>query len=203
MLARLVIEKVTGRSLAEELRRLILGPLGLSGTVVPEASPEIPEPHPHAYYRYEDAGEQKTVDVTRQNPSWVSTGGDMISTTEDLATFISALLGGKLLPAPLLAEMCTPHPTGIPGLGYGLGVFVREAGPNGDTLITHNGGIAGYAMLMYSTPDGRKTLTAGLNCVDDSDLSIATAFQSAQQRLVAEVFGGGRPIRPSRRTEHL
>ncbi|MGW0546964.1 serine hydrolase domain-containing protein, partial [Streptomyces altiplanensis] len=187
VLARLLIEKVTGRSLAEEMRRLILGPLGLSDTVVPDASPEIPEPHTHAYYRYEDAGRQETVDVTRQNPSWISTGGDMISTTRDLHTFISALMGGKLLPAPLLAEMCTPHPKA----GYGLGVFVQETGENGGTVITHNGGMAGHAALMYSTPDGSKTLTAALNYVDDAALSMAVAFQKATQGLVKEVFGGG------------
>jgi D-alanyl-D-alanine carboxypeptidase len=75
VLARLLIEKVTGRSCAEEMRRLILGPLGLSGTVVSTTEPEVPEPHAHAYYRYEDAGQQKTVDVTRQNPSWISSDG--------------------------------------------------------------------------------------------------------------------------------
>ncbi|MFI7128466.1 serine hydrolase domain-containing protein [Nonomuraea sp. NPDC050153] len=190
VLARLLIEKVTGRSVAEEMHRLILGPLGLSGTVVPDASPEIPEPHAHAYYRYEDAGERKTIDITRQNPSWISSGGDMISTTQDLHTFISALMGGKLLPAPLLAEMCTPHPTGIPNMDYGLGVFVVTT-DGGGTVISHNGAAVGHAALMYSTPDGSKTLTAALNCVDDADLSIATAFLNAQQRLVNEVFGGG------------
>ena len=190
VLARLVIEEVTGGSFAGEMRRLILGPLGLSGTVVPDASPEIPEPHAHAYYRYKDAGEQRTVDVSRQNPSWVSAAGDMISTTADLATFMSALLGGSLLPAPLLAEMCTPHPTGIPGMGYGLGVFVQDVGPDGATVITHNGGMAGYATLMYGTPGGGRTLTAALTFVDDSGLSIAAAFQNAQLRLVSEVFGG-------------
>ncbi|MET9244798.1 serine hydrolase domain-containing protein [Nonomuraea sp. NPDC003709] len=194
VLARLLIEKVTGRSLAEEMRRLILGPLNLSGTVVPDASPEIPKPHAHVYYRYEDAGEQKTIDITRQNPSWVSTGGDMISTSQDLATFISALLGGKLLPAPLLAEMCTPHPTGIPNMDYGLGVFVVTT-DDGGTVISHNGAAVGHAALMYSTPDGSKTLTAALSCVDDAGLSIAAAFQQAQQRLLNEVF--------SRRAEHL
>ncbi|GIH21613.1 serine hydrolase domain-containing protein [Rugosimonospora africana] len=189
VLARLLIEKVTGRSVAEETQRLILAPLALSGTVVPDSSPEIPEPHAHAYYRYEDAGQQKTVDITRQNPSWISAGGDMISTTQDLHTFISALLSGKLLPAPLLAEMCTPHPTGIPNMDYGLGVFVLDT--DGGTVISHNGAAAGHAALMYGTPDGSKTLTAALNCVDDADLSIATALQNAQQRLVNEVFGGG------------
>lgn len=188
VLARLLIERVTGRSIAEEMQRLILGPLGLSGTVVPTTRSEIPEPHAHAYYRYEEDGRQKTVDVTRQNPSWISSGGDMISTTQDLHTFISALMSGKLLPAPLLAEMCTPYPQ----IGYGLGVFVQDAGPNGGTVITHNGGISGHAGLMYSTPDGRRTLTASLNYVDDAELSLAEAFQKATQRLVKEVFGGGR-----------
>ncbi|MGV9306303.1 serine hydrolase domain-containing protein [Nonomuraea sp. NPDC003727] len=198
VLARLLIEKVTGRSLADEMQRLILGPLGLSDTVVPDASPEIPEPHAHAYYRYEDAGRQQTVDVTRHNPSWISTGGDMISTTRDLHTFISSLMGGKLLPAELLAEMCAPYPTVIPDMGYGLGVFVQQT-DRGGTVITHNGGMAGHATLMYSTPDGSKTLTAALNCVDDADLSVATAFQNARQRLVNEVFCGGQadPAQPT------
>lgn len=191
VLARLLIEKVTGRSLAEEMRRLILEPLGLSETLLPDTDPEIPEPHPHAYYRYEDAGREETVDVTRQNPSWISTGGDMISTTRDLHTFISALVGGKLLPALLLTEMCTPHPK----VGYGLGVFVQDTGESGGPVITHNGGMAGHAALMYSTPDGTRTLTAALNYVDDAALSTATAFHQATQRLVKEVFGGVEPTR--------
>ncbi|MEU1180134.1 serine hydrolase domain-containing protein [Streptomyces sp. NPDC005820] len=49
VLARPAIEKVTGRSFAEELRRLILGPLGTTGTVAPGTSSEIPEPHHHSY----------------------------------------------------------------------------------------------------------------------------------------------------------
>jgi D-alanyl-D-alanine carboxypeptidase len=186
VLARLLIEKVTGRSLAEEMQRLILGPLGLSGTVQPSSETDIPEPHAHAYYRYEEDGQERTVDVTRHDPSWISSGGDMISTTRDLHTFISALTGGRLLPEALLAEMCTPEPKA----GYGLGVFVQEA-PGGGTVITHNGGAAGHAALMYSTPGGTTTLTAALNYADDAGLSLAAAFQQATQRLVKEVFGGG------------
>ncbi|WP_344483962.1 serine hydrolase domain-containing protein, partial [Nonomuraea monospora] len=180
VLARLLIEKVTGRTIAQEMQRLIIGPLGLTGTIQPSAETDLPAPHAHAYYRYEEG----TVDVTRHNPSWVSSGGDMISTTRDLHTFITALLGGKLLPADLLAEMCTPEAK----VGYGLGVFVQDT-PGGGKVITHNGGIAGHAALLYSTPDGATTLTATLNYVDDAELSMAAAFQGATQRLVAEVFG--------------
>ncbi|MEU6983488.1 serine hydrolase domain-containing protein [Streptomyces sp. NPDC046324] len=186
VLAKLLIEEVTGRSLAEETERLILRPLELSGTVVPGDSPEIPEPHAHGYYRYEDAGQWKVVDVTRFNVSWISAAGDMISTTKDLHTFFSALNSGKLVPAPLLAEMRTPHPK----LGYGLGVFVEET-EGGGTVLHHNGGFFGWAALMYSTPDGSRTLTASLT-TGDADLDFAAtaaAFQKAQKALVQEVFG--------------
>ncbi|MFI6813369.1 serine hydrolase domain-containing protein [Nonomuraea sp. NPDC050328] len=191
VLARLLVEQVTGRSLAEEMRERILDPLGLSGTLLPDASPEIPRPHARIYYRYEQDGRQETADITRYNPSWVSTGGDMISTTQDLATFISALLAGKILPAPLLGEMCTPYATGLPGMDYGLGVFVQKT-DCGDTLITHNGGNVGSVSLMYGTPDGGRTLTAVLNWVDDAGMSIAAAFPEAQRKLVHEVFCGRR-----------
>nr|WP_311132658.1 serine hydrolase domain-containing protein [Nonomuraea gerenzanensis] len=186
VLARLLIEKVTGRSVAEEMRRLILEPLGLTGTVQPTTETDIPAPHAHAYYRYEEDGQTRTVDVTRHNPSWISSGGDMISTSRDLQTFITALVTGRLLPADLLAEMCTPEAK----VGYGLGVFVQPA-PGGGTLVSHNGGSAGHAALMYATPDGATTLTATLNYVDDAALSMAAAFQEATQKLVQEVFGGG------------
>ncbi|MGN9789071.1 alkaline D-peptidase, partial [Nonomuraea sp. ZG12] len=78
-----------------------------------------------------------------------------------------------------------------PNMDYGLGVFVMTT-DDGHTVITHNGGISGHAALMYSTPDGRKTLTAALNYVDASDLPLSEAFQKATQRLVNEVFRGGR-----------
>ena len=107
----------------------------------------------------------------------------MISTTADLHTFITALVSGKLLPAPLLAEMFEPH-TKVP---YGLGVFVQETGSG--KVITHNGGIMGHAALMYCTIDGSKILTAALNYVDDAGLSLAVPFQQATARLIGEIFG--------------
>ncbi|WP_187350609.1 serine hydrolase domain-containing protein [Glycomyces terrestris] len=183
VLARLLIERVTGRSVQAELERLVLAPLGMAHTVVPTDA-EIAEPHARAYYR----NGEDTVDVTRQNPSWVSAGGDMISTTADLRTFIAALTGGDLLPAELREEMFTPRPTGIPGMDYGLGVFVLTTA-DGATVISHNGASVGHAALMYAAPDGSKTLTAALNCVDDANLTVAAAFKGAQQRLLETVFG--------------
>ena len=189
VLARLLIERVTRRTAAEEMQRLILDPLGMTHTVIPHGD-EIAEPHAHAYYRHETDGTSTTVDITRQNPSWVSAGGDMISTTADLHTFIAALTGGELLPAELREAMFTPVATGIPGMDYGLGVFILTT-EDGSTVISGNGASVGHAALMYATPDGSKTLTAALNCVDDANLTVAAAFAGAQQRLLGEMFGSG------------
>ena len=128
------------------------------------------------------------VDTTLFNPSWISAAGDMISTSQDLRTFFSALMRGKLLPARLLAEMRTPHPK----MGYGLGVFVEET-DDGGTILQHNGGFWGWATLMYSTPDGSRTLTGSLT-FGDADLdwtAIAEVFEKVKQRLVKEVFCDG------------
>ncbi|MEV7126789.1 serine hydrolase domain-containing protein [Streptomyces sp. NPDC093260] len=184
VIARLLVEELTGRPFAEELRRRILEPLHLTGTLAPGASPDIPDPHNHSYYRYDDGGVERTIDITRQNPSWVGAGGDMISTTADLHTYFCALMGGVLLPDALLAEMRAPEPT----VGYGLGIFAQDLG-EGRTVYHHNGGQGGSAALMYASADGTTTLTAGLNYVDDPGLSLAVPFQKAQQRLVEEVFG--------------
>lgn len=187
-LALLLIEKVTGRSYPEEMQRRILRPLGLSATEVPGTRTQLPGPHAHGYYRYQDADEWKVADVTHQNLSLLAGAGDMISTTQDLQTFISALLGGKLLPARLLAEMSKPHGN----LGYGLGLFVQAPGPNCPTVVHHNGSPpGGYGALMISTPDGSKTLTASIT-TGDAPINPAEVYPKALDRLIKEVFCGQR-----------
>jgi D-alanyl-D-alanine carboxypeptidase len=184
-LALLLIEKVTGRSYAQEMRQRILRPLGLKGTVVPGDRTQLPEPHAHGYYRYEEDGQQKTVDISRQNLSLLAGAGDMISTTQDLQTFISALNGGELLPAPLLAEMRKPYGK----YNYGFGLFVQDLGPNCGTVYQHNGSPPhGYGALMYSSPDGKKTLTASVTWVDEATRGPAKDFQKLVDKLVQQVF---------------
>ncbi|MGW2402541.1 serine hydrolase domain-containing protein [Kitasatospora sp. NPDC001664] len=184
VLARLLVERLAGRPYAEEMHHRLLGPLGLTGTLVPDASPELPGPHAHGYYTYRDGEEWRTVDVTRSNPSWISAAGDMISTTRDLHVFFSALLGGRLLPAELMAEMRTPHTK----FAYGLGLIVEET--EAGTLYTHNGGFWGWGALMYGSPDGGTTLIASLT-TGDARLEFAetaAAFAKVQRTLLPLAF---------------
>jgi D-alanyl-D-alanine carboxypeptidase len=191
-LAALLIEKVTGRSYAEQMDQRILLPLGLRDTVLAGNTTDLPAPHAIGYYRYQDADQWKVVDVSRQNLSMLTAAGSAISTTQDLHTFFSALNRGELLPASLLAEMRKP----CGPISYGLGLFVQDLGQDcGGTIYHHNGGApGGYGALMYSTPDGSKTLTAGLT-TGDAAIDPAEVFPQALDTLVKEVFCGEQTTR--------
>ncbi|MFF3390957.1 serine hydrolase domain-containing protein [Streptomyces sp. NPDC002669] len=185
-LALLLIEKAAACTYAEALERRIVRPLGLTGTIAPTADTvDLPEPHSHGYFRYQDGEEWRTVDVTRQNSSLLAGAGHLISTTPDLQVFLSALLGGRLLPATMLDEMCTPHGK----LGLGLGLWVQELDPERKiTVVHHNGGApGGFGSLMVGTPDGRRTLTAGLT-TGESATDPASAFPEALGELLGTVF---------------
>ncbi|GAA0918302.1 serine hydrolase domain-containing protein [Nonomuraea longicatena] len=182
-LALLLIEKVTGRPYAEQLQQRILRPLGLSATRQAGDRTKLAGPYAHAYYSYQG----KTIDISRQNLSMLAGAGDLASTTRDLTTFFTALNGGKLLPPALLDEMRKPHGK----LKYGLGVFAQDLGPGCGTVYQHNGSPPhGYGALMYSSPDGKTTLTGSVTWVDSATRGPVKDFQKLLDGLVQKVFCG-------------
>jgi D-alanyl-D-alanine carboxypeptidase len=149
VLAGLIVEKVTGRSLESEVTRRILRPLKLRDTYFEGADPVIRGPHMHAYVPWTDGGLR---DFTRYNMSWAWAAGDLVSTAADLNTFYRALLTGRLLSKRLLAEMQT---TGEEG--YGLGLYSVEL-PCG-VFWGHDGGTVGHQTVSWHSADGRRQMT--------------------------------------------
>ncbi|MGR6919732.1 serine hydrolase domain-containing protein [[Actinomadura] parvosata] len=152
----MLIEKVTGSSYAAEVRQRILRPLGLHGTFVPEASPEVPGPHAHAYVPVTRAGQTVPVDVTRFNPTMAGSAGEIISTTADLNRFFRALFQGRLLRPAQQKQMTDPGTI----KEYGLGL---EAGPLPcGTAWGHGGGTHGYSTVAFSSADGSRQLALSM-----------------------------------------
>ncbi|MFE7638115.1 serine hydrolase domain-containing protein, partial [Kitasatospora sp. NPDC057518] len=118
--AGLVVEKVTGHRYAEELRRRIIGPLGLRDTSLPDADdPALRRPATRPYLTVPDAdGGSHRVDVTEQSP-WPWAEGGMISSAPDLDRFMTALFRGRLLPPAQQEELFTvPSVPVAPGNRY-------------------------------------------------------------------------------------
>jgi D-alanyl-D-alanine carboxypeptidase len=161
VLAGMIVEAATGRTLGHELTRRILRPLRLRDTFFPVNRPTIPGPNPRGYSLplVDEAG--PLLDFTVYNPSLAWGAGNLTSDLGDLERFFRALLGGRLLPARLLAEMTTPVDTGTPGFGYGLGLAVLQT-PSG-RLIGHDGAIPGFLNNIWNTPDGRRQFGVMIN----------------------------------------
>ncbi|WP_371503233.1 beta-lactamase family protein [Kitasatospora sp. NBC_00374] len=156
VLAGLIVQKVTGRPIAEEMNRRIIKPIGLRHTYFPApGDATIREPHPKGYYR-ESAGAPLR-DGTELDPSWGWAAGQLISTNSDLNRFFTALLAGRLLPAAQLAEMRTTVPaesTFGDGARYGLGLVSKPLSCGG-LYWGHGGSITGYETRGGVTEDGR------------------------------------------------
>ncbi|MER6671750.1 serine hydrolase domain-containing protein [Streptomyces sp. NPDC000983] len=154
VLLGLVIEKVSGRPLAEFIHRRVLRPAGLRHTLFP-GDATFPEPHPRGYTDQTLTGE--TTDATDWNPSWAWAAGAMISDLHDLRSWAKTVATGTLLSPRTQAERLKTLPTGIPGTRYGLGIF--ETGG----WIGHNGSIPGYETVTVYLPEEKATLVVMIN----------------------------------------
>ncbi|MGK3995846.1 serine hydrolase domain-containing protein [Sorangium sp. So ce1024] len=160
IVAGLLIEKVTGRPLAEEVTERIIERLGLRHTYVPGVGDlSIRECHPRGYHA--DGFGEPLYDVTELDPSIAGASGDIISTPSDLNRFFSALLGGELLAPPELEQMrATVDASGMwPGYAYGLGLSSTPLRCGG-VVWGHGGDIFGYETAGGVTEDGRAVTVA-------------------------------------------
>ncbi|MGB6444556.1 MAG: serine hydrolase domain-containing protein [Xanthobacteraceae bacterium] len=175
----LVAEKIEGQPLASVFRDRLFGPLGMKNTLLPVGtSNTVPEPYSHGYlygstsFALVDApypadlqaaakgGTLKPNDDTWQNPSAYFAAGGVISTADDLATWMRALVGGKLFNADYYRqwrESPEAEDPGKPGgQKYGYGITLITFGPN--RMYFHGGEMPGYNSFMGHDPDNDVTL---------------------------------------------
>ena len=140
----LLLERVTGRPLAELCNTYIFDPLGLEHTYY--AATEATPPQAHAYLL--DQGEFQ--DVTRLDlPEVAGAAGCILTDAADLARFARALFTGDLLTVEQWAEMTAWKPLSQ-RTDYGLGLM--KCTYKGHQYYGHGGETLGYRAAMFWFP---------------------------------------------------
>ncbi len=171
VLLGLVLEKVTGKPIAQLYQKEIIGPLELKETSFPNGDSAIPEPYDHGYTLQGKSSGDKPVDSTDWSPSEAWTAGEMISTVDDLLLYGRALGTGEGLLSPkeqkerLDSFVDDVPPLNQPplkgDLAYGIGLG-KDHG-----WIGHNGEIPGYNTYLFYHPDLEAVVVVEVN----SDIS--------------------------------
>lgn len=178
VLLGMLVERVSGTSLADYLTAKILGPLGLEQTALPPGT-RFPDPHAQGYTDPVEAG-GPPVNATGWTGSFTWAAGAMTSNLEDMRTWMPALATGALLSPELQQQrLSTITEPGQPAdFGYGMGVFTVAG------WIGHNGSVPGYQTVAIYLPERETTLVVMINTDiaapggGDPSTALATAITS-------------------------
>jgi D-alanyl-D-alanine carboxypeptidase len=160
VLLGLIVEQVTGRTLAEELRARFFDPLGLSS--VSYQGQEPPAAQLPTAYRYSSVRlTAKPTDVTDGTDirpftsitTATGAAGSVAMSAADLGRWARALYGGQVLPPDLLALMidaAAASRTLRPAYPYGFGVQVYAI--DGRVTYGHSGRLVGARSVVRWFP---------------------------------------------------
>ncbi len=191
VLLGLVAEKVGGRPLAQQLRDRLFAPLGLTGTSLPGPDDlSLPAPYSHGYmyggtaYALVDrpypadmqaaarSGKLRPVDYTHQSPSYATASGGVISTADDLSTWIRALVTGKVLNPAFQQQwfhsLQAEDPAAPDGRKYGYGITYQRFGQNA-SMYYHGGELPGFNSFIGHDPANDVTLVVWTNLTVSPD----------------------------------
>lgn len=191
VLLGLVAEKVGGSPLVTQFQDRLWGPLGLTKTSLPAIEDTaMPAPYSHGYLfggTYSALGDDpyppdiqagaengtlKPNDDTNQNSSYAYASGGAISTAADVATWIDALVAGKVFDAEYqrqwLASLQPLDPAAPDGQKYGYGIAFQRVGPNAN-IYYHGGELPGFNSFMGHDPDNDVTIVVWTNLTRSPD----------------------------------
>lgn len=154
-LLALLIEKLSGMSYSEYMRKHVFAPAGMTHSSFAEfyfgTDPNICTEHRYRFF-YDEIPER--VDTTSENAYIFKTynlkgHGDVVSTTHDLLNYDAALRKGVLIKPSTLEQAFQPIVYGKPDMsGYGLGWSIMHDSTNGKVVFHHGGSIGMEVMLV-------------------------------------------------------
>jgi D-alanyl-D-alanine carboxypeptidase len=170
----LIVEKASRRSLEHELESRIVEPLGLGDTTfMGRRARRLP----NEMRGYDiEAGGTRSRDATLATLGGAWAAGGIVSSTDDLTRFFSALLGGELLRPQELRAMKT---VAFTAADDGLGLFRFHDSCR--TSWGHGGSLPGYQTFVRASADGTRVVVVATN-------SSSRAGAGALGELAADAF---------------
>ena len=170
----LVIEKASGMTYEDYVKKRIFEPLGMTRSMYCNNSENI--------VRRASGYGMRTGRAVRVVPI-VHTGtfaaGAICSTAEDMITWLQALHGGKVLSPRSYAEMIAPSKLNDGTLlRYGMGLSVGEDS-HGLTYIGHNGGGFGFSSEARWFPGGQLAIVVLTNSEPDEITAVTASLAAA------------------------
>jgi CubicO group peptidase (beta-lactamase class C family) len=169
-----IIEKITGKSYADNLQTRINAKLGLKNTRF-AGKTDISKNDSYSY-KFED---NKWTKNDESDLSLVLAAGAIIATPSDLTTFIDGLFAGKLVSAESLEQMKSVKD----GMGLGL-IQVPFYNMFG---YGHNGGLDAFQSGLYYFPDDKLAVTICSNGTSYAINDLAIALLSAYYQKPFEI----------------
>ena len=206
----LVAENVDGKPLAQIMHDRLFGPHNMQDTELPSSTVNtIREPYSHGYlygsssvalvgeppYSPEvqaaaRAGTLLPKDYTDVNHSNAAAAGGVISTADDLATWIKALVGGKVFNADYqrrwFDSLQPEDPSKPKGQKYGYGIAQLSWGPN--TIYFHGGETPGYNSKISYDPANDMTLIVWTNMHVSVDAAQQQTANTLWVRVLDQIY---------------
>ncbi|MDX2304359.1 MAG: serine hydrolase domain-containing protein [Microscillaceae bacterium] len=173
----IILEKITGKSVYEEVKQRIIAPLRLKNTF-PSVSRELDGlvcgySMPNSPFGF--SGAMIVQGQLVLNPQFEWTGGGYVSSVDDLSFWIKSLMEEKVLNQSMLALMKDglPAKTGK-NHAYGLGLQIRPY--SGGTSYGHGGWFPGYLSEMAYFPEYKIAAAFQINTDDFGKLKQSPYF---------------------------
>ena len=154
----LIIERLSGKPYDRFVKERITDPLNMAHTFYDSANRVITG----RVYGYQKT-DQDCIQAEYLSMTQVFSAGALASTVDDLAVWMDAFMGGKLLPEDVFTRMTTPYlmKNGQP-TAYGLGWTLNDY--HGKNMIEHLGSLPGFSSYVIAIPAIRLCAVVLSNC---------------------------------------